>query len=295
MPLHSIPALSCDCHVHVVGDAAHYPMIPERQYTAELADLHDLRQHMSTLGLGRAVIVQPSFYGADNRYMLSSLAQMAGAGRGVAVVNDGISHDDLLALHRGGVRGLRINVESSHSERADLAQFSLERTLIAWSDRLAPIAHLGWHVQVFAALHLVVACARVIECLSFGVVLDHFAMIPTPWDPSNANVSVLLKLLSDGKVWVKLSAPYRPPVEKDRQEEDFTRLAKLLINANPERIVWGSDWPHTQREVGKSSLEPSKYRKIGSDSLLKQIHSWLPSETLLEQVLVSNPAKLYQF
>lgn len=295
MPLHSIPALSCDCHVHVVGDTVDYPMIPERQYTAGLADLHDLHQHMSTLGLGRAVIVQPSFYGVDNRYMLACLEQMAGAGRGVAVVNESTSADALLGLHRGGVRGLRINVESSHSKREDEVQFALKQTLMTWSDRLAPIARLGWHVQVFSALDLVTACAELIESLPFELVLDHFAMIPTPSDTSAKHISALLKLMSTGKVWVKLSAPYRPPVKNGRLEEDFTRLAQLLVNTNPERIVWGSDWPHTQREVGKNRLETSAYRRIGADALLKQIHRWLPSETLLEQVLVTNPAKLYQF
>jgi 2-pyrone-4,6-dicarboxylate lactonase len=297
MPSYTIPALSCDCHVHVVGATSDYTMIPERQYTAGLANVQDLRQHMTALGLGRAVIVQPSFYGVDNRYTLACLEQMGGAGRGVAVVNENTSDEVLLALHQVGVRGLRINVESSHGQGQGQgqAQFSLERSLLSWSDRLAALAHLGWHVQVFAALDLIAACAKRIESLSFDLVLDHFAMIPTPSDTSDFSLSALLKLLSTGKIWIKLSAPYRPPTKKDRNAEDFIRLAQLLINTNPERIIWGSDWPHTQREVGKAPHETSSYRKIGSDILLEQIHNWLPSESLLEQVLVINPARLYQF
>jgi predicted TIM-barrel fold metal-dependent hydrolase len=295
MPTNSIPSLSCDCHVHVVGEAAAFPMIPERQYTAGPVNVQDLRQHMSGLGFGRAVVVQPSFYGVDNRYMLHCLGQMAGAGRGVAVVKESTGDDELLALHQCGVRGVRINVESSHGQGKDQAQFSLEQSLISWSERLAAIAHLGWHVQVFAALDLIAACAKRIESLSFDMVLDHFAMVPTPTANSDPNFSALLRLLSTGKIWIKLSAAYRPPTKKDRDEEAFIRLAQLLINTNPERIVWGSDWPHTQREAGKAPHETSSYRKIGSDILLEQIHNWLPSESLLEQVLVNNPAKLYQF
>ena len=108
-------------------------------------------------------------------------------------------------------------------------------------------------------------------------------------------MSVLLSLLESGKIWVKLSAPYRPPVRGVHRAEDFFQLAQSFINTNPERIVWGSDWPHTQREAGKTPLETSAYRHIASDTLSAQIHHWMPNEALLSQVMVTNPAELYDF
>ncbi len=291
----SLPDDACDCHVHVVGPIVEYPMLEARQYTAGPAPLHDLKTHISAVGLGRAVIVQPSFYGADNRLMLDCLKQMAGAGRGIAVVDEAISDEALLALHQGGVRGLRLNVESSPGLQVERGHHPLPRALAYWAERLAPLAHLGWHVQVFAAIDLIVQCAPLIRTLPYDLVLDHFAMAPSPPRVDDPRMSALLSLLESGKIWVKLSAPYRPPVAGVRREEDFVQLAQRFLNTNPQRIVWGSDWPHTQREAGKTPLETSAYRQIASDALLEQIHHWIPSEALLRQVMVTNPEELYDF
>jgi predicted TIM-barrel fold metal-dependent hydrolase len=291
----SLPALSCDCHVHIVGAEELYPMIGERQYTPGFANVEELKSHMSGLGLDRAVIVQPSFYGTDNRCMLDALRQLDGAGRGVAVAEHAISTTELHALHLGGVRGLRINVESSHGGEADHSRFSLENALATWAKRLAPVAHLGWHLQVFAGLDLILACEAMIRKLPFELVLDHFAMIPTPVDISDKRIASLVDLFASGKLWIKLSAPYRPPTNGEQRAENFVQLAKRLIEVNPTRLVWGSDWPHTQREPEKSRLEISAYRTIPPETLAHQIHEWLPMPSLLEQVLVSNPARLYQF
>jgi predicted TIM-barrel fold metal-dependent hydrolase len=290
-----LPVQSCDCHVHVVEATGEYPMIAQRQYTAGPATLPDLRKHMASVGLGRAVIVQPSFYGTDNRVMLACLAQMAGTGRGVAVVEDNISDLNLQALHSGGVCGLRINVESSFSSDPRQSQLSFERALQHWSDRSTLLNQLGWHVQVFASLDLIARCMPMIRTMPFALVLDHFAMTPSPMDLRDDRMNALSDLLRNGRLWVKLSAPYRPPVLGKRFEEYFSTLARRLIDCNPERIVWGSDWPHTQREPGKSPLEVSAYRPISSRTLVQQIRDWLPSDTLQEQILVANPANLYRF
>jgi predicted TIM-barrel fold metal-dependent hydrolase len=283
-----LPPLSCDCHVHVVGAQSQYPMIAERQYTAPIASIDDLRAHMDRLGLQRAVIIQPSFYGSDNRCLIDSLKQLNGAGRGVAVLDRAIADTQLQALSLAGVRGIRINVESSHGRDAQ----SLKSELRFWSNRLAP--H-GWHIQLFAAQGLIQQSASTIKSLEVDLVLDHFSLINADAADNDLGLVSTVDLLKSGKVWLKLSAPYRLPSVGSAQPESFIRLASRLLDANVNRIVWGSDWPHTQREKGKLAIEESAYRLLTSAFLAEQVLGWLPSTALRQKVLVDNPAKLYGF
>jgi Amidohydrolase len=154
------PAGACDCHVHVIGDAATYPMAPERHYTPGAASTTRLRAHLSRNNLARAVIVQPSIYGTDNRCVLDSLRELGRAGRGVAVVEKSISNAALAALSGQGVRGLRINVESASVR--DPA--SVGPALAYWAARVAP---LGWDLQVYAALDTVAAALPFLQAMAY--------------------------------------------------------------------------------------------------------------------------------
>jgi predicted TIM-barrel fold metal-dependent hydrolase len=284
----SLLALSCDCHVHIVGAQSHYPMIADRQYTAPVATVDDLRAHMARVGLQRAVIVQPSFYGLDNRCLLDSLKLLDGAGRGVAVLQRSVTELQLRTLDSAGVRGIRINVESSHGHDAA----NLQAELIFWSDKLAS---LGWHIQLFASQTLIQLCAPTIRQLPVDVVLDHFSLLPSDVSANDAGLACMSELLAGGNVWLKLSAPYRLPSAGFAHGQAIAQLAQRLITANTERIVWGSDWPHTQREKGKLATEESAYREIASTTLIDQVYDWLPTAALRQTVLVDNPAKLYRF
>lgn len=166
-----LPAGACDCHVHVVGGAARYPMVAQRHYTPAAAPHEALLSHLQGIGLQRSVIVQPSFYGSDNRCLLDSLARLQGAGRGVAVLDDGADDELLAQLRACGVRGLRVDVESTGVRDAGVVEGSLRR----WADRLAP---LGWHLQLYAAHTTVAQLAPVLRALAVPVVLDHFALVP---------------------------------------------------------------------------------------------------------------------
>jgi predicted TIM-barrel fold metal-dependent hydrolase len=283
-----LPALSCDCHVHIVGAQGQYPMIADRQYTAPVASVHDLRAHMARVGLQRAVIIQPSFYGVDNRCLLDSLKLLEGAGRGVAVLEPSVTDTQLQALDMAGVRGIRINVESSSGSDAANLQAELE----FWSNKLAS---LGWHIQLFASQALIQQCASTIRQLAVDVVLDHFSLLPSDVAADDAGFACVSELLTGGDVWLKLSAPYRLPPAGFANAQAVALLAQKLLNANIERIVWGSDWPHTQREKGKLPTEESRYREISSATLLEQIHQCLPTQELRQTVLVNNPARLYRF
>lgn len=282
----ALPAGACDCHTHVVGDARAWPMVADRHYTPGPASVSDLRQHLRRLGLQRAVIVQPSFYGTDNGCLLAALEELQGAGRGVAVVDDAITDTGLRELHARGIRGLRVNVESAgiRDPRALAAAFA------RWAGRIAP---LGWHLQVYAAAPALAALAEVLAALEVPVVLDHFAMLPAGTPADDATAQRLLALVAGGGAYVKLSAPYR--VQPAWPARDVDALAQALLAAHPERLLWGSDWPHTNREPGKGPLEVSRYREIESADLRDTIERWLPSAALRRQVLVDNPARLYGF
>jgi predicted TIM-barrel fold metal-dependent hydrolase len=283
-----LPAGACDCHVHVVGDAATHPMASGRHYTPGPASVADLRAHLSRNGLARAVIVQPSIYGTDNQCLLDALRDMGGAGRGIAVVDQGISDEALAALAAQGIRGLRINLESASVR--DPA--SVGPALAYWAERIAP---LGWHLQIYAALDAVATALPFIENMPVPLVLDHFAMVPADLSEHDARLQAVLSLLRSGKAYVKVSAPYRLAPAPDVAESLAARLAALYVKTNPNQLLWGSDWPHTNREPGKGAHEVSAYRQMAAHTLQRGIESWLPGDALRNQVLADNPARLYGF
>lgn len=281
-----LPAGACDCHTHVVGAVTQYPMVADRHYTPAAAPHEALLDHMGHVGIQRVVIVQPSFYGTDNRCMLDSLARLQGAGRGIAVVERDTNAAILRLLHDAGIRGLRVNVESAGVRDVQ----ALEEPLRYWANR---IADLGWHIQIYASHHTTAALASVLSSLPVPVALDHFAMVPANVATDNAQLNKLLNLLTTGNVYLKLSAAYR--ISQVNPIASAVDLAKLFMQVNPERILWGSDWPHTNREIGKAALEVSQYRAIPSNALVQSIQMWLPRTDWQQQVLVDNPARLYGF
>ncbi len=284
----TLPPGACDCHVHVVGDTLAYPMVDQRQYTPGPASLDSLRQHLARNGLERTVIVQPSFYGTDNSCMLDSLRQLAGAGRGVAVLEPGASDAQLQALHAQGVRGLRLNVESSGQSAAK----AVSAALAYWAQRLAA---LPWHIQIYASLDTLMAVHPTLQSVGLPIVLDHFAMVLGSTALDDARFHAVQQLVQSGRAYVKLSAPYRIQSFAHEAPQAVARIARQYLQANPERVLWGSDWPHTHREPGKSAHEQSAYRSVGRDVLQGGLHAWLPSADLRQRVLVDNPAQIYGF
>ena len=280
-----LPAAACDCHVHVFGPQSHYPMTAQRHYTPGPASLAELQAHLARLGLQRAVIVQASVYGTDNRCMLDSLDLFQGAGRGVAVPDDDASSAEMREMHARGVRAVRVNLESIGARDIAAAHALVAR----WAAR---VADWGWHVQLYAAAHVVAALADVFATLPAQVVLDHFALADSkPEYASDGSPSgPLPQLLRTGRVHVKLSAPYRLA-----SPDLATAWARALLQAAPYAVLWGSDWPHTAREPGRAPHEVSAYRAVDPAELATTLHAWLPTPALKRQVLVDNPARLYGF
>lgn len=260
-------------------------MLPGRHYTPGQASVSALRRHMQRIGVGRAVIIQPSFYGTDNRCTLHAIEAMNGACRGIAVLDRSVSLNELRELDAGGMRGIRLNLESSGNRSVQ----TVLDDLTYWSRRLAP---LGWHIQVYASFEVIGPLLQHLPALPVPVVIDHFAMAPAGVPETDSGWIALLRALGSGSVYVKLSAPYRIGTHTPEQA---LPLAARLLAANPDRLLWASDWPHTNRAPGKMPTEESPFRPISSDTLRQEIGCWLADDSVANKVLVENPGRLYFF
>ena len=274
----------CDTHVHVIGDSAHYPMVFDRYYTPGPANTADLKEHLANQALGRVVIVQPSVYGTNNQCLLDALSVFGPNAKGIAVLDENMTDSALQQMDAQGIRGVRLNFESSANRQTHHLQAALHH----WSSR---IASLGWHIQIYAPFEMIAACAGTIRTLPTPVVLDHFALWPVTKSETSAERSIL-QLLTEGHVYIKLSASYRLPAFA---ATDLQQIVYRLLQAQPERLLWGSDWPHTNREPGVHRHAISRYRAISPDQLLDERSQWLHTPELQHQVLVVNPATLYRF
>lgn len=290
MTMAPLPPHACDCHVHVVAPLADHPMVADRHYTPGPACVQALRAHLQRLGLAHAVIVQPSIYGNDNRLLVDSLQALNGSARGIAVVDDAVTDAELVRLHDAGVRGLRINLESTGASDAS----TVSRALSTWADRLAG---QRWHIQVYASLDAIASASPTLARLPVPVVLDHFAMIPAHLPLADPRVQRVLALVGDGSAYIKLSASYRVATDPDDvdQASKLATLAQAIVERNPERALWASDWPHTNREPGKRPTEISGYRDVPAARLLTELNAWMRDVELRKQVLAVNPARLYGF
>jgi predicted TIM-barrel fold metal-dependent hydrolase len=281
--------MRCDSHVHIVGPIARYPQVPERTYLAGVASVETLKRFGAKHGITRFVIVQPSFYGADNSATLDALDELGGQGRGVAVIDPGKTPPETLAaFHQRGVRGLRVNLYSAITPPGGA-------TLEAAFAATAEAAHMmGWHVQVIAPLPVLLANVALLESSPVPVVVDHYGVYGDK-RPGDADGRRLLALVALPHVWMKLSAPYRHDRGPLNTKPDREWLA-ALIAAAPDRCVWGSDWPHPPpHEQQKGAYLEAPYRPLSYDMLLDEFLAALPSSSLADRIMRDNPARLYQF
>jgi predicted TIM-barrel fold metal-dependent hydrolase len=283
------PAKSCDTHLHVVGPQATYPLVSKRAFTppdAPLAELIDMHQR---LGIERLVLIQTSVFGYDNRCMLDSLAKLSERARGVVMVPDTISTHELDDMHQLGVRGIRINITEEPHGLADVV------VKIASTVKLCQ--RNDWHLQIFVRADKLTAIVPTLANLPIDCVIDHFGLIP-PQDVPHAAENALVELLEAGRTWVKISGAYRVgnDANNDFYDPKIGAMARRFYRANPERVVWGTDWPHTpvHGAVAVSNQE-SPYRDIDPANLLEELRLWFNNTYAMEQILVHNPAKLYAF
>jgi predicted TIM-barrel fold metal-dependent hydrolase len=278
------PANSCDCHVHVIGPKVRFPLPANRRYTPSDATVAQLAAMLKRLGMTRVVIIQPSFYGTDNACTLDGILQVGNA-RGVAVLPGKVPQAELDALHRQGIRGLRINIATVGGAPLDEI-----KAKVAAAAKLCA-AH-GWHVQLFVSPDVIAPLAPTLHSLPVDSVIDHFGLIAP--GTTGGPLRALQGLLESGKTWVKISGAYR--ISNDPNDARIDPLARALCKANPERIVWGSDWPHTPPHTIQKPLDQeSPLQDIDTRGLLDLLPRWLEDDALIARVLVKNPAKLYGF
>lgn len=281
-----IPRGACDCHTHVFLDPALYPFAKTRKYTPPQASSAELTSLLGSLGLERVVIVQPSVYGADNSATLAGIQDIGlDRARGVAVIEDGTSAAELERLAAGGIRGIRVNFELSGEHDHKRAARHLEDM----ADKVAP--H-GWHIQVYAQLPLIAAFLDTIRDLPVPVVLDHFAGAAGAKGVDQPGLAGVIDLVGTGRAYVKVSAAYRSSLQPP-DYPDLSAIAQALIDANPDRILWGSDWPHPDPTRRPEEVSPPL--PIDDAGVFSLLARWARDEATYRKILLDNPARLYGF
>jgi predicted TIM-barrel fold metal-dependent hydrolase len=273
-----MPPLACDAHAHICGPFARYAYAEERIYTPPDALLPDYRRMLGTLGIERAVLVQPSVYGTDNTVMLEALAEAGPSMRGVAVVEPGISDAALRELDRAGVRGVRFNAVDRRDARN-----------VVPMEQIVPLARrieaLGWHIELLLQVDAVPDLGGMLAAIPVPVVLGHLGYVHVNKGGAAApGFQALLRAMDGGRCWVKLTGPYRISAQAVPYD-DLLPMASALVAAAPERLVWGTDWPHVKVDVGMPNDGDM------ADLLLR----WAPDEAVRRRILVDNPAALYGF
>jgi len=288
VPVTKAPPGSCDCHTHVFGPAARFPYSPARTYTPGDASIEDLLALHALLGIDRVVIVHPSPYLADNSCSVDALQRLGARARGVAVIDDATPDEALRDLHAAGMRGVRLNLETFGNPDPDVAWARMEAT----ARRIAP---LGWHVQVYTSLALIAAISDRVAGLPVPLVIDHFGRAMAADGVRQPGFDRMLALLETGRVYVKLSGAYR--VSSQPGYGDVAPMARALIAANPDRLVWGTDWPHpgggAGRRADSDAIEP--FQAIDDGAALDRLAGWAGDADTLRRILVDNPGRLYGF
>ena len=275
-PSHEIPAGACDCHHHIY-DPVRFPYRPEDVRNQPPADVACYRLLQKKLGTTRNVIVQPSAYALDNRCTLDALQTMGKENtRAVVVIDNTVTDEELREMDNMGVKGLRFNLNSGGGP----SKLDEIRTL---AERVAP---MGWSISFFMAADLVVSMEQFIRELPCEVIIDHRGHLPADQGVNHPAFEVLCGLLKDEKIWLKLTGLYIDSVKEEFS--DTIAVGKALCRVNPDRCLWGTDWPHP--------IVYDKKQNFPNDSdMLDALYEQAGNYENFKKILVDNPAKVYRF
>jgi predicted TIM-barrel fold metal-dependent hydrolase len=273
-PKTKAPLNAIDCHHHIYS--SRFKVDPNSTLRPGDASVADYRLLQKRIGTSRNVVVQPSTYGIFNDGLVEALSEFGPSARGVAVINTSVTDAELKRLDGARVRGIRFNLATPGGA-----------TTIDMLEPLAKrIAPMGWHVQFNMSADTTLAAKDVLNRLPCQIVFDHLAHMPEPIGIGHTAFAVVVDLLQKGKAWVKLSGAYADTKIGPPTYADSTTVAQAYVKAAPERLVWGSDWPHPSE---KDNAKPD-------DAILFDLMAqWAPAETVRNRILVDNPAILYGF
>jgi predicted TIM-barrel fold metal-dependent hydrolase len=282
-----VPADACDCHTHIFGDPAQFPFSSGRVYTPETASPDEQVALHRALHVKRVVIVQPSVYGTDNSATLFGMKARGADARGIAVVNDKTADSEFDAMGKAGIRGIRINLATGGNNDPAAARQRFQSAI-------PRVVKQNWHIQIYANLAVITAIKDLVLASPVPVVFDHFGGAKASLGTAQPGFSDLVDLLRSGKAYVKISGAYRAS-SLAPDYSDVVPLAKALIVANPERIIWGTDWPHPNSDSGRPPNQVTPLLQIDDGRLLNQLPTWAPDAATRKMILVDNPARLYGF
>jgi len=270
------PPNACDCHHHIYD--ARFPFSAPGARMVPNARVPDYRLLQGRIGITRSVVVTPAPYPApvdDNRVTLDAIAQFGANARGVAIVSPAITDAELKALAAGGVRGIRFSL-------------ALAGTLTPAIETIEPLSKrvnaLGWHVQINMTADQIVAAGDLWNRLPSTLVFDHMGHMPQPIGINHPAFTVIRRLVDKGRTWVKLSVTYDSSKVGPPTYADVNKVGQAYVQAAPERLVWGSNWPH-----------PNETDKPNDAALFDLLANWAPSESTRRRILVENPETLYGF
>ena len=274
-PVLPIPLKACDCHLHIYD--ARFAQSVDAAALQDLATVNEYRLLQKRLGTERAVIVTPRSYGVNNDVTLDAIAQLGiDRTRGVAVLRSDVSDTTLRALDAGGIRGVRFSL---YTPKHAAASFEMVEPLAA------RIASLGWHLQLHWTADQIVEHEAMLKRLPTPIVLDHMTRLPQPLGLKHPAVKIVEHLLAQGRTWIKLSGAYLDSqVGEAGDFLDIDAVARHWIATAPNRLVWGSDWPH-----------PTETIKPNDANMLDMLARWTTEHSVIEQILVNNPSELYGF
>ena len=277
-PRFKMPSDATDCHAHVFGPASRYPYQDNRSYTPRDLPLAKLRAMHSTLGIERLVIVQASVHGTDNSAVLDAVATDRKNLRGIAAVTEEVSDRELACLNDGGIRGIRVNLV----DRGGMP-FSSLAALGKMAER---IRDFGFHIELLVHVESFAELRQLATSICVPLSVGHIGYTKAAAGGiGHPGFQEFLALLRDGHFWVKLTAPYRISAHDQFPYPDVSAMAEAVVAAAPDRVIWGSDWPHVLH-----------YRGMPNDGdLLDALADWVPDAEQRQRILVDNPARLYGF
>jgi predicted TIM-barrel fold metal-dependent hydrolase len=284
-----VPACACDCHTHIHGDPEKFPFFSGRVYTPELASPEEMTALHKALHIERVVIVTPSVYGPDNTATLFGMKARGATARGIAVIDDKTPDGDLDTMNQAGIRGIRLNLATGGVNDPKVGRPRFQAAVERVKAR-------NWHVRLFTSLSMISAIKDLVAASPVPVVFDHFGGAQAELGVEQPGFSDLLELVKSGKAYVKISGAYRAS-KLAPDYSDAAPLARALITANPERIIWGTDWPHPDSSTvpGRKPTDVAPLFQIDDGRLFNQLPVWAPDAAIRKTILVDNPARLYGF